>query len=344
MDKINTNERVEFLDFLRGLATLLVFLSHTHHLINIDFVHQFGNLFSRGVQLFYLVSGFTIYMIYIDKIQNSVELKKYLLRRFFRIMPLLFCLIPIYYFIFGLNLKFDSTLPDWYHILSHYTLLFGFHPDTMASIIPPAWSIFDEFCFYIVLSLVLLKFNIRLLNMKIVMFLFIISFLTFVTSNTYYSDDTHFKTFLFFSPLIQIYIFFIGGGIFIYKDNIKVHKIYYYTSLLILLCYSMFLNSTVLSVYLTVVLFSVVILYLSQNNHSYNKFFLFLGKISFSFYLIHYGVIQFFEKYNFFGIDTAISILVIFCLTILLSMISFKYIETFFINKGKSFIKSYYES
>ena len=124
MNKINTNERVEFLDFLRGVAIFLVFLSHVHHLINIDFIHQFGNLFSRGVQLFYLVSGFTIYMIYIDKIKNSTELKKYLLKRFFRIMPLLFFLIPIYYFIFGLNLKFESTLPDWYHILSHYTLLF----------------------------------------------------------------------------------------------------------------------------------------------------------------------------------------------------------------------------
>ena len=81
----------------------------------------------------------------------------------------------------------------------------------MTSIIPPAWSIFDEFWFYIVLSLILLKFNIRILNIRIAIFLFIISFLTFVISNIYYSDNIHFKTFLFFSPLIQMYIFFMGG-------------------------------------------------------------------------------------------------------------------------------------
>lgn len=211
MHKVNTNERVEFLDFLRGIAIFLVFLSHTHHLLNFDFIHQFGNLFSRGVQLFYLVSGFTIYMIYIDKINNKRELKKYLIKRFFRIMPLLFILIPIYYLVFGLSIKFESSLPDWYHILSHYTLLFGFHPDTMSSIISPAWSIYDEFLFYILLGILLMIINLEKFNTKIVLFLFAISFLTFIVSNLLYAEDMAFKTYLFFSPLVQMYIFFMGG-------------------------------------------------------------------------------------------------------------------------------------
>ena len=211
MSNIKEYERVEFLDFLRGVAIFLVFLSHIHHLIDIDFIHQFGNLFSRGVQLFYLVSGFTIYMIYIDKINRKIEFNKYLIKRFFRIMPLLFVLIPIYYFSFGLSLKFESDLPDWYHILSHYTLLFGFHPDTMSSIIVPAWSIYDEFLFYFILGFILLKFNIRKVQIKIILFLFVLSFLTFIFANLLYSDDIVFKTYLFFSPLMQMYIFFVGG-------------------------------------------------------------------------------------------------------------------------------------
>ena len=76
--KINLdNNRVEFLDFLRGIAIFLVFLAHTHHLINFDFIHQFGNLFSRGVQLFYLVSGYTIFMIYVDRLQTKKDFNKY---------------------------------------------------------------------------------------------------------------------------------------------------------------------------------------------------------------------------------------------------------------------------
>ena len=343
MSNMKEYERVEFLDFLRGVAIFLVFLAHTHHLVNIDFVHQFGNLFSRGVQLFYLVSGYTIFMIYIDRLHNKNDFNKYLIKRFFRIMPLLYILIPVYYFTFGLSLKFDSSLPDWYHIVSQYTLLFGFHPDTMSSIIAPAWSIFDEFLFYIVFSLILFKFNIRLFNGKIIIFLFIMSFFTFVISNIYYSDYINFKTFLFFSPLIQVYIFFMGGGILMFKNYIKITKFYFILTIIVLLSYSLVLSSTTLSVYLTTVLFSIIILYLSQNTIKYNNILLFLGKISFSFYLIHYGVIKVFENNNLFNLNSYLAILIIFAITIFLSSLLYKYIENIFINIGKKLIKIKYE-
>ncbi len=341
MIKVESN-RVEFLDFLRGIAIFLVFLSHTHHLINIDFIHQFGNLFSRGVQLFYLVSGFTIYMIYINKIKSSNELNKYLIKRFFRIMPLLFILIPIYYITFGLSLKYESTLPDWYHIASHYTLLFGFHQETMSSIIAPAWSIYDEFLFYIILGLILYKSNIKLYNTKIIFFLFSISIATFVIANLFYSNDMLFKTYLFFSPFIQMYILFVGGGILMLKNVIKISSVYFYLSLIILVSYSLFLNSTTLSVYLTVFLFSIIILYLSQNHVNYNKFFLFLGKISFSFYLIHYGIIKIFENNNLFELNNYLAVVIIFVITIVISSLAYKYVENIFINIGKNLIKNKY--
>ena len=156
-----SNHRVEFLDFLRGVAIFLVFLAHISHLYDSEILTSLENIFARGVQLFYLVSGYTIYMIYVDKINSFKEFKHYLIKRFFRIMPLLYILIPIYYFEFGLQLKSESTLPDWYHILSHYILTFGFHQDTMVSIMGHAWSIFDEFLFYIIFGLILTKFNLK---------------------------------------------------------------------------------------------------------------------------------------------------------------------------------------
>jgi len=338
----SNNNRVEFLDFLRGIAIFLVFLAHTHHLITIDFVHQFGNLFSRGVQLFYLVSGYTIFMIYIDKLQNRKDFHKYLIKRFFRIMPLLYILIPVYYFTFGLSLKFDSSLPDWYHILSHYTLLFGFHSDTMSSIIAPAWSIFDEFLFYIILGVSLLIFNVRNNIFRYVIILLIISFLTFILSNIFYSNQMILKTYLFLSPLTQIFIFFVGGGIYIMSKKITISKGIFSLSTIILLIYSVFLHSTTLSVYLSVILFSIMILFLSQNKLKYNRFFLFLGKISFSFYLIHYGIIKLFEKYDLFRLNPYLSIFMMFIVTLILSLLSFKYIETVFINIGKNLIKRKY--
>lgn len=127
-----------------------------------------------------------------------------------------------------------------------------------------------------------------------------------------------------------------------FKDRIKITKFYFILAIVVLLSYSLVLNSTTLSVYLTVVLFSIVMLYFSQNNIKYNSMFLFLGKISFSFYLIHYGVIKLFENYNLFNINSYFAVFSIFIITILLSFLSFKYIENPFINIGKNLIKRKY--
>ena len=128
-----------------------------------------------------------------------------------------------------------------------------------------------------------------------------------------------------------------------FKDKFKINKIYFVLSISILLGYSLVLSSTTLSVYLTVVLFSIIMLYLSQNNIIYNKLFLFLGKISFSFYLIHYGIIKLFEENNLFGSNEYLGVLLIFTITIILSVLSFKYIESLFIKVGKNMIKKKYD-
>ena len=83
-------------------------------------------------------------MIYHNKINTKNDLIIFYIKRFFRIAPLFFVLIPIYYLNFGLNLEVQSSLSDWQHIILHYSFLFGFYPDSMISIIPQAWSIFVE--------------------------------------------------------------------------------------------------------------------------------------------------------------------------------------------------------
>ena len=56
-------QRLDYLDFLRGIAVLLVLLAHTHHFFNYELFNQWSGIGARGVQLFYIVSGFTIYYI-----------------------------------------------------------------------------------------------------------------------------------------------------------------------------------------------------------------------------------------------------------------------------------------
>ena len=332
------DDRVDFLDFLRGVAVSLVFLAHIIYLLDFSVFHTFENLFARGVQLFYLVSGFTIFMIYIDKINDLLEFRNYLIKRFFRIMPLLYILLPIYYIAFGVNIHRESELPDWYHIVSHYLLLFGFHQDTMTSIMGHAWSIFDEFLFYIAFGLLMIRFDIKVHIYKYILVLFMVSFVTFIYNNIYLNDNLILKTYLFLSPFIQMYVFFMGGGIYVISKKYFIPKYLYYLAIVILIFYSFFLTSTTLSVYFTTIIFSILILYMSQNKLHYSKFFLYLGKISFSFYLIHIIVISYMDTYNLFNLSNIILIPLMLITTIILSSLSYKYIEQPFIKFGRKFI------
>lgn len=84
------NTRIESLDGLRGLAILLVLLFHTYSRwsdyipwasIHKDFyVFKFGFL---GVQLFFLISGFVIYMT----LERCSSLSDFIFRRWLRLFP-----------------------------------------------------------------------------------------------------------------------------------------------------------------------------------------------------------------------------------------------------------------
>lgn len=84
------NTRIESLDGLRGLAILLVLLFHTYSRwsdyipwasIHKDFyVFKFGFL---GVQLFFLISGFVIYMT----LERCSSLSNFIFRRWLRLFP-----------------------------------------------------------------------------------------------------------------------------------------------------------------------------------------------------------------------------------------------------------------
>ena len=142
------SSRLEYLDFLRGIAILLVLLAHTHHFLNISSFSHWAGIGARGVQLFYIISGFTIYYIYQNKITSFVSVKNYLIKRVFRIFPLYFLVIPIYYFTFGINNNYEYSIVN---LISHYLLLNGFFPEFINSILRVEWSIFDEFIFYFLL-------------------------------------------------------------------------------------------------------------------------------------------------------------------------------------------------
>ncbi|RZL18764.1 MAG: acyltransferase, partial [Pedobacter sp.] len=96
----DTYSQIDSVDGLRGVAVLLVFLSHTSN--QGFFLFPFLNLAGigkEGVYLFFVLSAFLLTLPFLERGNNAfrkLPLANYFLRRFFRIYPLylfflLFC-------------------------------------------------------------------------------------------------------------------------------------------------------------------------------------------------------------------------------------------------------------
>lgn len=320
-------QRVNFLDFLRGGAALMVLVGHMFVLVPNSILAEYTNFLGRGVQLFYLISGYTLYMIYKTKIITLKDIGKFILKRFFRIAPLFYILIVVYYYCLGLNLSSYSTnkVGDFVHILLHYSFLFGFLPETMVSIIPPAWSIFVEVVCYILFAFVVYRFKSYLFY--IVIITFAIHIFSIFISNIFYKNDVAVKEYIFFTPLYQMFVFFIGCLIYEYKDMFKKTNLFLYLGILFG-CFMPFIKYNFLNVWVAVLCFSCFLIYFSSNcNIKFPKFILFIGQISYSIYLIHMLIIEFFVKYF---LDLNIFIVLILCL---LSVFIISWLTYFFIEK-----------
>lgn len=171
---INDPNRLGFLDGLRGLAALWVFLGHAAH-----FSQWTLPLISRpgfAVNLFMLLSGFL--MFYQSEIRTKKEpledlnnWKIFWVRRFFRIAPLFYLALALA-FIIG-----PFLANDWYairaadgvfddltrfrdqsalNIFLHSTFLFGFLPEYATRTALPDWSIGLEMQFYLLFPLLFL--------------------------------------------------------------------------------------------------------------------------------------------------------------------------------------------
>lgn len=162
-----------FIDCLRGLAVLMVIATHlkgvikeTHPLL--DVALSFGR---AGVQLFFIVSAFTLYLSWINRRTESRPLVKFYTRRFFRIAPLYYFGIALY----GISACYKHyattnhvTWPEQFQFLSiasNLLMLHGFYPPGNNNIVPGGWSIGTEFLFYLLFPYLMLILN-RFGNVK----------------------------------------------------------------------------------------------------------------------------------------------------------------------------------
>ena len=157
------------LDGLRALSVILVIVSHIH------FPNYFGeklNLGRFGVHTFFAISGFLITTLLLnEKYENGyISLKKFYLRRFFRIIPVLLLFLLVLYIlniVYNLNISkinFLSTLFFFGNIpnsITHFNIEGSWY-------LGHFWSLTIEEQFYLIYPIIISRINLNSLKSIIV--------------------------------------------------------------------------------------------------------------------------------------------------------------------------------
>jgi peptidoglycan/LPS O-acetylase OafA/YrhL len=167
----NDKPFLSFLDGIRGIATLSVFLVHSFHLsFKIseipwrgpfrDFKVPWSHLLvyplsygSAGVAIFFCVSGFCIHLSYQrNKDQGWIA---FFIRRFFRIFPAYVIALLIFLYIWPVGPKHSL---EWKRVqlITHVLAIHNFDGDTLFGINPAFWSIAVEIQLYLIYPLLII--------------------------------------------------------------------------------------------------------------------------------------------------------------------------------------------
>jgi peptidoglycan/LPS O-acetylase OafA/YrhL len=155
-EMIKKNNRLRELDFLRGVAIILVLFRHQ---LLFSFLKTMGWI---GVDLFFVLSGFLVSGLLFREFQKFgvINPKLFLIRRGFKIYPIYYMTYIIYFLVLIMegNLKLQKVFFDVIFI-QNYALGWGYA-------YPASWSLAVEEHFYFGLTLMLWL----MLNRKLIRF------------------------------------------------------------------------------------------------------------------------------------------------------------------------------
>jgi len=298
-------QKYEYIDALRGIAIIGVLFAHVSHYSNITYPSWLQLITAvdvgpRGVQLFYVVSAFTLCISFSKR--KHIEkhpIRNFYIRRFFRIAPLFY--IAILYYLWQQN--FWSGNPNHFsalNIFTTFTFINGFSPNFINNIVFGGWSIAVETSFYLLLPLLfyLLKTFRKALLITFFSCIGMQLLRLYLLSLPIAINSPDFQTFTFEFFPSQLPVFLIGMTTFfmLHENVIHSHKkelICLFFGVCLLLLIQKFLPLKLIAGhYLYGILFGALIFILSKYPYKLlvNRLTIFVGKISFSLYLCHMGV------------------------------------------------------
>lgn len=195
----NSSGRIDSLDTLRGLALVMVAAIHCSQ----SYESAFGisNLLapygSLGVQLFFIISGFTMLLTFGSQFSSSI-VGAFYIRRIARIVPLFWIAIFGYLWLDGLSTRFWAPNGiHWSEIISTFLFLNGFMPQAINAIVPGGWSIAVEMQFYFIFPVFAYLFIRRQLKTSYIYLLIVVIYGPGLIISRWYLTDA-------IRPLLQI--------------------------------------------------------------------------------------------------------------------------------------------
>jgi peptidoglycan/LPS O-acetylase OafA/YrhL len=360
------------LNGIRFFAALLVIIDHLELFkgyfgIRMNWSKSFSShLGSSGVTIFFVLSGFLItFLLLKEKETKAINVKHFYIRRILRIWPIYYLILIVSFFIIPqidfFNVPEYGDKSESFLFSTFFTYLFllanvgyvYFPPIAFANVL---WSVAVEEQFYLIWPIIIKYFK---STMAVFIFIFItylviklLSSVSYFTVKSYLPDK-----FYYLVDRTRISSMVIGGiGAFliinfrsfvdkyIFSKSIQTISILSFTFMLFNIIssqYYSFIKNECLSLFVI-----IIILNTSSNTNSIlnleNKILNYLGKISYGIYVYHLFAcvlcIKLFSYYNLNEIlpnavySTFMFISVLF-ITIIISHISYKYFEKFFLIK-----------
>lgn len=316
MSPVTSKEnRLEYLDSLRGLASVSVIISHfvlayrldlEFKVINFSPLHFFYDGFA-AVTFFFILSGFVL-TLSIEKSKNLV-LGEFYLKRIFRIMPA-YIIILVLSFIAYSFFKVRYTIPassswinefwskplDLYHFGKQIIFL---NPGNNAELVPQNWSLQIEMLFSFLMPFLYLIYKkgnyLYLLTFNLVLYLLFQApvFIIHFSLGIFLAVNQEKITNTFKRIKIQYKLFVILIIWFLYSYRYTLPMYYYY----FLRKQSIILSNDDL-VWIVTGLGAIFILIYCLSSHKLQKILnlkplIFIGKISYAIYLTHFAVLVF---------------------------------------------------